>query len=75
MEIRKITSEDQARIPDEVRTALGLRAGDAPEWEVAEGAARVRKAAPIDWEFLKGVEANLAEEWLSPEDMKAWRDL
>lgn len=72
----KLTSKHQATVPAEVRAALGLKAGDAIEWEVDEkGVARVRKASPIDWAWLKGVEANLAEEWLSPEDEEAWRDL
>ena len=75
MEWSKLTSKYQATVPAEIRAALGLKAGDSIQWDVIDGVARVRKAEPIDWEFLKGVEANLAEEWLSPEDMEAWRDL
>lgn len=75
MEWSKLTSKHQATVPAEIRAALGLKAGDSIRWDVADGGARVRKAEPIDWQFLKGVEANLAEEWLSPEDMEAWRDL
>ena len=76
METSKLTSKHQATVPADVRAALALKAGDTIAWEVgADGAARVRKATPIDALFLKGVEANLAEEWLSPEDMGAWRDL
>lgn len=76
MEMTKLTSKYQATVPAEIRAALGLKAGDAIEWEVGDdGVARVRKATGVDWLFLKGVEANLAEEWLSPEDMEAWRDL
>ena len=76
MEMTKLTTKHQATVPSEIRVALGLKAGDAIEWEVGpDGDARVRKARPIDWAWLKGVEANLAEEWLSPQDMEAWRDL
>lgn len=76
METSKLTSKYQATVPADVRAALALKAGDMIQWEVGEdGAVRVRKAEPVDWLFLKGVEANLAEEWLSPEDMEAWRDL
>lgn len=76
MDMSKLTSKHQATVPAGIRAALGLKAGDAIEWEVDEaGVARVRKAHPADWLFLKGVEANLAEEWLSAADMEAWRDL
>lgn len=75
MEMSKITSKHQATVPADIRAALGLKAGDTIRWDVVDGAARVRKAEPIDWLFLKGVERNLSEEWLSPEDMEAFRDL
>lgn len=75
METSKITSKHQATVPADVRATLGLQAGDTIQWDVEDGMVRVRKAEPVDWLFLKGVEANLAEEWMSPEDMEAWRDL
>jgi antitoxin PrlF len=75
MEMSKLTSKHQATVPADVRAALGLKAGDTIEWVVDGGGARVRKAAATDWLYLRGVEANLAEEWLSPEDMEAFRDL
>lgn len=75
MELSRLTSKHQATVPADVRAALKLKAGDTIEWEVADGVARVRKAPPVDWAFLAGVEANLAQEWLGPEDMEAWRDL
>lgn len=75
MEMSKLTSKHQATVPAEIRAALGLKAGDSIQWDVVDGVARVRKAEAVDWLFLKGVEANLAEEWLSPADMEAWRDL
>lgn len=75
MEMTKLTSKYQATVPADVRAALGLKAGDAIEWDIVDGVARVRKARPVDWLYLKGIEANLADEWLSPEDMEAFRDL
>jgi len=76
MEMSKLTSKHQATVPAEIRAALGLKAGDAIQWDVAEdGAARVRKAARIDWGWHRLVEESLAEEWLSPEDEEAFRDL
>ena len=75
MEMTKLTSKYQATVPADVRAALGLKAGDAIEWDIVDGVARVRKARPVDGLYLKGIEANLADEWLSPEDMEAFRDL
>lgn len=76
MEVTKITSKHQATVPAEVRAALGLRAGDAIEWAVGDdGVARVRKASRVDWAWMKLSEESFAEDWLSPEDEEAWRDL
>ena len=75
METTRLTSKYQATVPADVRAALGLKAGDTIAWDVADGTARVRKVSALDVQFLKGVEANLAEEWLSAEDMDAFGDL
>jgi len=76
MEMTKLTSKHQATVPAEVRAALGLRAGDAIEWEVdKKGVAMVRKARGIDWAWHHAVSKTLEAEWLSPEDEEAWRDL
>ena len=75
METSKLTSKYQATVPADIRAALDLKAGDTIRWDVEGGVARVRKTEAADRLFLKGAEANLAEEWLSPADMDAWRDL
>jgi AbrB family looped-hinge helix DNA binding protein len=76
MEMTRLTSKHQATVPAEVRAALGLKAGDTIEWEVDQhGIARVRKADPIDWAWMKLSEESFAEDWLSPADEEAWRDL
>ena len=75
METTRLTSKYQATVPADVRAALGLKAGDTIAWDIADGTARVRKVSALDVLFLKGVEANLAEEWLSAEDMDAFGDL
>lgn len=71
----KITSKHQATVPAEVRAALGVKAGDTIQWDLVDGVARVRKAEPIDWAWMKLSEESFAEDWLSPEDEEAWRDL
>lgn len=75
MEVSKVTSKFQATVPADVRAALGIKAGDTIAWDVEDGVARVRKAVPLDLMFLSGVEAGLAQEWLSEEDQAAFRDL
>ena len=74
METSRLTSKHQATVPADVRTALGLRAGDTIAWDVIDGEARVRKARPIDMAFAGAISATLTE-WASDEDEEAWRDL
>ena len=72
----KLTSKHQATVPAEVRKALHLKAGDAIEWVVDDaGVAHVRKARGVDWAWMKLSEEVFAEDWLSPEDEEAFRDL
>lgn len=75
MEFSKVTSKFQATVPADVRAALGLKAGDTIAWDVRGGAATMR-VLPRD---LKGWDPAtwlcFAEEWLSPEDDEAFRDL
>lgn len=75
MEITKVTSKFQATVPADVRAALGIKAGDRVVWDVVNGTARVR-VLPRDmmgWDVAQWL--CVADEWLSPEDMEAWRDL
>jgi antitoxin PrlF len=75
MKMSRLTTKYQATVPADVRSALGLKAGDAIEWVVEGGVAKVRKARDVDWAWMKLSEAAFAEDWLSPEDEEAWRDL
>lgn len=72
----KMTSKHQATIPAPVRKALGLKAGDAVAFEIEPGnAVRLRKAGPLDMDFVRSVEGTLSSEWLSKTDEEAYRDL
>lgn len=75
MEVSKVTSKFQATVPADVRAALGVRAGDTLAWDVKDGIATVR----VMPKGLKGWDAlawnSFADEWLSPEDEEAFRDL
>lgn len=73
--LAKITSKGQTTIPLTVRTALGLAPGDSILWEVGDdGVARVRRAAPLDVEYLRALEGTLGE-WAGDADEAAYREL
>lgn len=75
MEVSKVTSKFQATVPADVRHALGIQAGDRLAWAVRDGVATVR-LLPRDlkgWDPLTWL--SFSDEWLSPEDAEAFRDL
>ena len=70
----KLTSKYQATIPEPVREALKIGAGDAIAFEVDGDEVRLRKARPVDSAFHRALEQTLGE-WTSDADEVAWRDL
>lgn len=73
----KLTTKCQATIPALVREALGVGPGDRIAFEIdeGEGGVTLRKARPLDLAYAEALEGTLADEWLSPEDEEAYRDL
>jgi len=75
MSVSKLTTKFQATIPQDVRARLKLKAGDRIIFEVKkDNRIEVRKAMPLDLEYLKSLEATLGE-WNSENDEEAFRDL
>lgn len=72
--LSRLTTKGQATIPVEVRRALRLQAGDRVAFELKNGKVTVRRADSLDRAFLKLGEMAF-EEWNSPEDEAAFRDL
>ena len=72
--LSRLTAKGQATIPVEIRKALKLGAGDRVAFELANGKVTLRKADMLDRAFLKLAEGAF-EEWNSPEDEAAFRDL
>jgi antitoxin PrlF len=71
----RLTSKGQTTVPASVRKKLNLSPGDTVVFEEAEiGAIRLRKAEPLDIEFLSSLEKTLSE-WNSENDNKAYHDL
>ena len=73
--ISRLTSKGQATVPAPVRRKLNLRPGDTIVFEEAEtGLICLRKAEPLDLEFLSALEKTLSE-WNSEKDEQSYRDL
>jgi len=70
----KLTSKYQATIPEPVRRALHLSAGDAIAFDIEDDQIRLRKAQPVDLAFSRALEGTLSE-WQSEADEEAYRDL
>ena len=73
--IARITSKGQTTIPQDIRAALHVSAGDTIAWEVnAEGIATVRRVQPLDIDYLRAIEGTLSE-WSGEADEEAYREL
>jgi bifunctional DNA-binding transcriptional regulator/antitoxin component of YhaV-PrlF toxin-antitoxin module len=71
--VAKITAKGQTTIPQDVRLALKVSAGDLIAWEVgSDGTATVRRVLPLDLEYLRAVEGTLGE-WAGAADEEAYR--
>ncbi len=70
----RLTSKGQATIPVEVRRALGLKEGDRVVFDIRKEKVTLRRMEALDRAFLKLGEAAF-EDWNSPEDEAAFRDL
>jgi AbrB family looped-hinge helix DNA binding protein len=70
----KISSKGQVTIPKKVREALGVQPGDLVKYEIENGVVSLRRVEPFDVEFHAAL-SNTMEEWTSPEDEEAFRDL
>jgi antitoxin PrlF len=70
----RLSSKGQVTIPVEVREKLHLESGDTVIYEVEEERVVLRRAEPFDLAYHAAVSDTL-EEWASPEDEEAVRDL
>ena len=74
MELVRIGTRGQTTIPKRVRVAANLHAGDTLAFEVQPDHLVVRKMPVAQDAYLQGL-ARTLDEWNSPQDEEAWRDL
>jgi AbrB family looped-hinge helix DNA binding protein len=70
----KLTRKYQATIPERVRRALQLAAGDAIAFDVDDGQVRLRKAGRVDLAYAAALQGTL-NEWDSVEDDETYAGL
>jgi antitoxin PrlF len=71
----RVTSKGQATIPASVREKLGIRSGDSVVFAALKsGGVYLRKARPLDLEYLDALGKTLTE-WNSKHDDAAYDDL
>jgi antitoxin PrlF len=71
----KLTQKFQASIPKEVRELLKLKQGDQIVYEISsDNTVTIRKAPPMDVEFLNALESTLTE-WECAEDEEGYKFL
>lgn len=74
MQLARIGARGQTTIPKRVRVAADLSAGDTLAFEVKANYLIVRKMPVSQGTYLHALQHTL-DEWNSPQDEKAWRDL
>ena len=74
MQVSRLSTEGQITVPKEVREVLKLKPGDFVAYEIQSGEVILRHAEPFDAAFHQALSATL-DEWDTPEDDEAFRDL
>ncbi len=74
MTVTRLTAKFQTTIPAEVRHVLDLHKGDSVVFEIRGEVVTVRKALPMDMQYLRSLEDALCE-WVSENDEEAYRNL
>ena len=74
MQTSKLSSKGQVTIPREIRENVGLEPGHLVAYEVKDGVIILKRVEPFDAAFHEALSETL-DEWNSPEDEEAFRDL
>ena len=74
MEVARIMSRGRVTIPKSIRETADLHEGDAIAFEIEGDRLVLHKVVPGRGDYLRSLTGAM-NEWLSPEDEEAWRDL
>lgn len=74
MKVSRLSTKGQITIPKEIRKAIGVEPGDAIAYEVEKGVVILKRVEPFDAAFHAALSDTL-DEWATPEDQEAFRDL
>ena len=74
METSRVTSRGQTTIPSKIRKSVGINSGDILMFIANGDCVIMKKIESRTDEYLESISETL-NEWLSPEDEEAWRDL
>ena len=74
MTVGRLSSKGQVTIPKKIREILGLQPGDMVSCEVHNGILTLKRVEPFDTAFHEALSKTL-DEWSTPEDEEAFRDL
>ncbi len=74
MRASRLSSKGQVTIPKELRESIGLQPGDMVGYEVKNGVISLTRIEPFDAAFHAALSDTL-DEWVTPEDDEAFRDL
>ncbi|MDE2058400.1 MAG: AbrB/MazE/SpoVT family DNA-binding domain-containing protein [candidate division NC10 bacterium] len=70
----KLSSKGQVTIPREIRETVGLKPGDTIAYDIYDGVVTLKQIEPFDAAFHATLSQTL-DEWATPEDEEAFRDL
>lgn len=70
----KLSSKGQVTIPGSIRKAVGLEPGDRVAYEIEDERIIIKRIEPFDAAFHAALSETL-DEWASPQDEEAFRDL
>ena len=75
MHISKLSSKSQITLPKKIRESAGLRPGDVVAYEVQQkGIIEIKRIDPFDVAFHAALSKTM-DEWTTPQDEAAFRDL
>ncbi|MEE8583897.1 MAG: AbrB/MazE/SpoVT family DNA-binding domain-containing protein [Acidobacteriota bacterium] len=74
MAVSKISRKGQITIPKEIRESIGVEAGDFVGYQTQGDKVLLMRVEPFDAAFHQALSSTM-EEWASPQDEEAFRDL